>query len=80
MNTKDLKELEQSVYTAYNVYALLGCLTRSIHNKRGDSLETEEDEFLWQLEGALQIAYDVLDNATTIFFEVLEIIDRESIK
>lgn len=80
MNTYDkidLKQLEKAAYDAYNVRALMGCLTRSIHDKIGDSLETEEEKFYWQLKGAIQIAYDILDDTTTTFFEVLEIVDRE---
>ena len=73
----DIKKLEKSAYDAYNVRALMGCLTKTIHDKTNDLLETEEDEFFWQLRGAIQIAYDILDDATTTFFEIYEIVERE---
>lgn len=72
----DIKQLEKSAYDTYNVCALMGCLVRAIHDQIGDSIDTEQEKFCWQLKGAIQMAYDILDDATFTFFEVLEIADR----
>lgn len=80
MNTYDkidLKQLEKAAYDAYNVRALMGCLVKALHDQAGDSVETGEEEFYWQLKGALQMAYSALDDAAATFFEVIEIIDRQ---
>ena len=73
----DVKKLEKSACDTYNVCALLGCLTRSIHDKIGDSLGTDEERLFWQLKGAIEISYNILDQASFTFFEVLEQIDQE---
>lgn len=81
MNTYDkidLEQLSKCVYDTYNVCALMGCLTRAIHDKNGDSIETDEEKFLWQLSGAIGVAENILNNASSTFFEVIEIIDREN--
>lgn len=72
----DIEKLEKSAYDTYNVCALMGCLVRAIHDQIGDSRDTEEETFCWQLKGAIQMAYDILDEATFTFFEVLEIADH----
>ncbi|MDE7432211.1 MAG: hypothetical protein K2N34_09905, partial [Lachnospiraceae bacterium] len=76
-NEIDIKKLEKSAYDTYNVYALMGCLTKAIHDQTNDFISTEEERFLWQLKGSLEMACDILDDTTTTFFEVLEVIDRQ---
>lgn len=69
----NIEKLEKSANDTYNVCALMGCLVRAIHDQIGDSVETKEEKFCWQLKGAIQMAYDTLDDATCTFFEVLDI-------
>lgn len=73
----NIKELEKSANNTYNTQALLGCLIKAIHDQTHDNIDTEEELFLWQLKGSLEMAYNALDDSTTTFFEVLEIVDRE---
>lgn len=72
----DIKELEKSVHDTYNVCALMGSLVRTIHDYAGDSIATEEGRFCWQLQGSIQMAYAILDQATSTLFEVLDIANR----
>lgn len=67
----DIKELEKSVHDTYNVCALMGSLARTIHDYAGDSIATEEEIFCWQLQGAIQITYDILKKTTSTFYDVL---------
>ena len=76
----DTKKLEKSAYDIYNVCALMGCLVRAIHDQIGDSIDTEQEKFCWQLKGAIQMAYDILDDASFTFFETLEIVNRQQSK
>lgn len=73
----DIEKLTKSAYDTYNVCALMGCLVNAIWYKNDGSIATDEDKFLWQLKGSIEIAEGVLDNASTTFFELLEIIDCE---
>ncbi len=73
----DIEKLTKSAYDTHNACALMGCLVNAIWYKNGDSIATDEEKFLWQLKGAIEMAEEVLDNAAITFFELLEIIDRE---
>lgn len=77
-NKIDLKKLERSANDTYRVFGMIGCLIRAITDLTHDNVSTEEEILYWQIKSSLELAYDILDNATTIFFEVVDIVNSQS--
>lgn len=73
----DLEKMEKAATDIHNAQALIGCLMVAVQQESNDLECTKASGALcWQLRGALEIIYNILDDATFAVFESNDILRK----
>ena len=75
----DYEKIEHAALDTDRARATIGCIIAALHDKGGDNIDIKIDgTSCWQVREALEGVYKILEDTALIFYEVSELIERQS--